>query len=123
VKLSAPLDAEIVVINNASDDDTAVLSQWAGKSQFPACAARVLRQKPPASVRREDWSPRVNPMLVRKEAKACGIVLYGIVLGLVLALPGCNANWPPIGSKEEAKLLARIPHSTEAGGRNNAGEW
>jgi hypothetical protein len=55
-------------------------------------------------------------MLVRKEAKACGIVLYGIVLGLVLALPGCNANWPPIGSKEEAKLLARIPHSTEAGG-------
>jgi hypothetical protein len=54
VKLSAPLDAEIVVINNASDDDTAVLSQWAGKSQFPACAARVLRQKPPASVRRED---------------------------------------------------------------------
>jgi hypothetical protein len=55
VKPSAPLDAEIVVINNASEDDTAaVLSQWAGKSQFPACAARELRQKPPASVRRED---------------------------------------------------------------------
>jgi glycosyltransferase involved in cell wall biosynthesis len=33
---AAPLDAEIVVINNASEDDTAaVLSQWAGKSPFP----------------------------------------------------------------------------------------
>ena len=40
-----------------------------------------------------------NPMLVRK------IVLYGILLGLVLALPGCNANWPAPGSQEEAKLL------------------
>ena len=47
----------------------------------------------------------VNPVLVRKKAKACGGVLYGIVLGLVPALPGCNANWPPIGSKDEAKLL------------------
>ena len=49
---------------------------------------------------------RVNPMLVRKKAKACGIVLYGIVLGLVLALLGCNADWPAPGSKEEARLLA-----------------
>ena len=45
-------------------------------------------------------------MLVRKKAKACGIILYGIVLGLVLALPGCNANWPAPGSQEEAKLLS-----------------
>ena len=50
----------------------------------------------------------VNPVLVRKKAKACGVVLYGTVLGLVVALPGCNANWPPIGSKEEAKLLSRV---------------
>jgi hypothetical protein len=48
-----------------------------------------------------------NPMvLVRKKAKTCGGVLYGIVLGRVLALPGCNANWPAPGSKEEAELLA-----------------
>jgi hypothetical protein len=64
----------------------------------------------------------VNPMLVRKKAKACGIVLYGIMLGLVLALPGCNANWPPIGSKEEAKLLARIPHHEGGGGTTPANE-
>jgi hypothetical protein len=31
-------------------------------------------------------------MLVRKKVKAFGIVLYGIVLGIVLALPGCNAT-------------------------------
>jgi hypothetical protein len=62
-------------------------------------------------------------MLVRKKAKACGIVLYGIVLGLVLALPGCNANWPAPGSKEEARLLAHLPHSgTAGGGGNHAGE-
>jgi hypothetical protein len=48
-------------------------------------------------------------MLVRKKAKACGIVLYRIVLGLVLALPGCNANWPPIGSKAEQEALCRLP--------------
>jgi hypothetical protein len=46
-------------------------------------------------------------MLVRKKARACGIVLYGVVLGLVLALPGCNANWPSPGSKEEANLLGQ----------------
>src|SRR5580693_3507353 len=33
---AAPLDAEIVVINNASEDDTGVvLNQWASKSPFP----------------------------------------------------------------------------------------
>jgi hypothetical protein len=48
-------------------------------------------------------------MLVRKKAKACSIVLYGIVLGLVLALPGCNANWPAIGSKAEQEALCRLP--------------
>jgi hypothetical protein len=61
-------------------------------------------------------------MLVRKKAKACGIVVYGIVLDLVLALPGCNANWPAPGSKEEAQLLASIPHSDHGGGGNHAGE-
>jgi hypothetical protein len=45
-------------------------------------------------------------MLVSKKAKACGMVFYWIVLGLVLALPGCSANWPAPGSQEEAKLLA-----------------
>ena len=59
-------------------------------------------------------------MLVRKKAKACGIVLYGFVLGL--ALPGCNANWPAPGSKEEEQLLANIPHSDHGGGGNHAGE-
>ena len=52
---------------------------------------------------------RVNPMLVRKKAKACDIVFYGIVLGMVLALPGCNANWPAIGSKAEQEALCRLP--------------
>ena|SRR5271155_1541024 len=55
----------------------------------------------------------VNPMLVRKKAKACGIVFYGIVLGLVLALPGCNNTesgpWPPIWSKAEQEALCRLP--------------
>ena len=55
-------------------------------------------------------------MLVRKKAKACGIVLYGIVLGLVLALPGCNADWPAPGSKEEANLLS---HYHPAGGHQD----
>jgi hypothetical protein len=57
-------------------------------------------------------------MLVRKKAEACDIVLYGIVLGLVLALPGCNANWPPIGSEEEAQLLAHY----HPGGGHQDGE-
>jgi hypothetical protein len=62
-------------------------------------------------------------MLVRKRAKTCGIVLSGIVLGLVLALPGCNANWPAPGSKEEANLLAHLPRSGAGGGGGNyAGE-
>jgi hypothetical protein len=47
-----------------------------------------------------------------------GIVLSAIVLGLVLALPGCNANWPPIGSQEEAKLLAQYRGTT---GQKTAG--
>jgi hypothetical protein len=55
-------------------------------------------------------------MLARKKTKACGIVLYRIVLGVVLALPGCNANWPVIGSKAEQEALCRLPghcaHST-----------
>jgi len=67
----------------------------------------------------------VNPMLVRKKAKAYGIVLYGIVLGVVLALPGCNANWPAIGSKAEQEALCRLPghcaHSTPSGA-NHSGE-
>jgi hypothetical protein len=57
-------------------------------------------------------------MLVRKRAKACGGVLYGIVLGLVLALPGCNNTacsaaevrngcWPAIGSKVEQELQVK----------------
>jgi hypothetical protein len=63
-------------------------------------------------------------MLVRKKAGACGILLSGIVLGLVLALPGCNANWPAPGSKEEAKLLAQYNPRTRGpgGGGNYAGE-
>jgi hypothetical protein len=67
----------------------------------------------------------VNPMLVRKKAKACGIVLYGIVLGVVLGLPGCNANWPAIGSKAEQEALCRLPghcaHSTPFSA-NHSGE-
>jgi hypothetical protein len=55
-------------------------------------------------------------MLVRKTAKACGIVLCGIVLGLVLALPGCNADWPAPGSQEEARLLA---HFNPGGGHQD----
>ena len=62
-------------------------------------------------------------MLVRKKAKACGIVLYGIVLGLVLALPGCNNTesgpWPPLWSKAEQEALCGLPghcaHSTPMG--------
>ena len=61
-------------------------------------------------------------MLVRKKTKACGIVLYGIVLGLVLALAGCNANWPAPGSEEEARLLAHVPRSGGKTGANQAGQ-
>ena len=64
-------------------------------------------------------------LMVRKKAKACGIVLYWIVLGLVLVLPGCNADWPPIGSKAEQEALCRLAgycsHSTPLGA-NHAGE-
>ena len=59
-------------------------------------------------------------MLVRKKAGACGILLSGIVLGLVLSLPGCNANWPAIGSQEEAKLLTHA--GPRGGGCTCAGE-
>jgi hypothetical protein len=63
-------------------------------------------------------------MLVRKKAKACAIVLYGIVLGLVLALSGCDNTesgpWPPIWSKAELEALCRLPghcaRSTPMGG-------
>ena len=60
----------------------------------------------------------VKPMSVRRKARAGALVLSGIVLGLVLALPGCNANWPPIGSQEEAKLLAQYRGTT---GQKTAG--
>jgi hypothetical protein len=80
----------------------------------------VLRQKPlPQAFTEKIEVRRINPMLVRKKAWAFGIVLSGIVLVLVLALPGCNANWPPPGSKEEAKLLAQHP---EHSGGNHSGE-
>ena len=63
--------------------------------------------------------------MVREKAKACGSVLYAIMLGLVLALPGCNADWPPIGSKVEQEALCRLPghcaHATP-GGANHSGE-
>ena len=63
--------------------------------------------------------------MVSKRAKACGMVFYWIVLGLVLALPGCNANWPAIGSKAEQEALCRLPghcaHSTPSGA-NHSGE-
>jgi hypothetical protein len=55
---------------------------------------------------------------VRKKARACGIVVYGIALGLLLALLGCNANWPAPGSKEEAQLLAHY----HPGGGSQDGE-
>jgi hypothetical protein len=52
-------------------------------------------------------------MLRRKKAKACGTVFYGIVFGLVLALPGCsNAEsglWPAPWSKAEQEALCRLP--------------
>jgi hypothetical protein len=68
-------------------------------------------------------------MLRRKNAKASGIVLYGIVLGLVLALPGCsntgcssaearNGCWPAIGSKAEQELLR---HAGPRGGGGSYG--
>ena len=64
-------------------------------------------------------------MLVRKKTKKCGIVVYGIVLGLVLALPGCNTNWPAPGSKAEQEALCRLPghcaHSTTFAA-NHSGE-
>jgi hypothetical protein len=118
VKLSAPLDAEIVVINNASEDDTAaVLSQWAGKKPVPGMRRKGLA--PEASRKR---SPRRlksegKPDVGEKGGKGVRHrTLWHFAWPGSGALPGCNANWPPIGSKEEAKLLARIPHSTEAGG-------
>jgi|SRR6516162_4158696 len=61
-------------------------------------------------------------MSVRKKARTGGIVLSGIVLALVLALPGCNANWPPIGSKEEAKLIAQYRGTTGQKGAGHAGQ-
>jgi hypothetical protein len=69
---------------------------------------------------------RVNPMLVRKKAKARGIVLYGIVLGLVVGLPGCNNTqsgpWPPILSKAEQEALCRLPgHCAQSGGSGGGG--
>jgi len=57
-----------------------------GKTQ--QCCARSL----PQAFTEKIEVRRINPMLVRKKAGACGILLSGIVLGLVLALPGCNAN-------------------------------
>jgi hypothetical protein len=81
-----------------------------GKTQRPAPEASRKAFTEKIAVR------GVNPMLVRKKAKACGIVLYGIVLGLVLALPGCNADWPAPVSKEEANLLS---HYHPAGGHQD----
>ena len=65
---------------------------------------------------------RCFPLQVRKKAKACGIVLYGIVLGLVLAVPGCNAtNWPAIGSKGEQEALCQLPgHCAQGGGSGSS---
>jgi hypothetical protein len=65
-------------------------------------------------------------MLVRKKAKACGIVLYGIMLGLVVGLPGCNDTqsgpWPPILSKAEQEALCRLPgHCAQSGGSGGGG--
>jgi hypothetical protein len=59
-------------------------------------------------------------MLVRKKAARCGILLSGIVVGLVLALPGCNADWPAPGSQQEAKLLAHA--GPRSAGGNHSGE-
>jgi hypothetical protein len=58
-------------------------------------------------------------MLVRKKAKACGIVLYGIVLGLVLALPGCNADWPLQGRRRK-RICFRI--TIQLGGTKTAND-
>ena len=65
---------------------------------------------------------RCFALQVRKKAKACGIVLYGIVLGLVLAVPGCNAtNWPAIGSKAEQGALCQLPgHCAQGGGSGSS---
>lgn len=69
-------------------------------------------------------------MFRKKNAKAPGIVLYGIVLGLVLALPGCNNTacsaaqarngcWPAIGSKAEQELLRENAPRGGGGGSLN----
>jgi len=50
------------------------------------------------------------------------VSLYGIVLGLVLAVPGCNAtNWPAIGSKAEQGALCQLPgHCAQGGGSGSS---
>ena len=60
--------------------------------------------------------------VMRVKRELCGIVLYGIVLGLVLAVPGCNAtNWPAIGSKAERGALCQLPgHCAQGGGSGSS---
>jgi hypothetical protein len=57
-------------------------------------------------------------MLVRKKAKACGVVLYGIVLGLVLELPWCNNT----ESFFRDGVLCDLPgHCAQSGGSGGGG--
>jgi hypothetical protein len=88
-----------------------------GKTQ-QSCARSL-----PQALTKKIEANGVKPMSVRKKARAGGIVLSGILLGLVLALPGCNANWPPIGSQEEVKLLAQFncPSGRSVGGTQDYG--
>jgi hypothetical protein len=103
----------------------------AGEDDRDRQDATVLRGSLPQAFTEKSEVRGVNPVLVRKKAKACGDVLYGIVLGLVLAMPGCNNTecsaaevrngcWPAIGSKAEQEALCGLPghcaHSTPMGG-------
>jgi hypothetical protein len=63
-------------------------------------------------------------MLVRMKARRA-TSYFMIVLGVALALPGCNANWPAIGSKAEQEALCHVPgHCARSTvfARNHSGE-
>jgi predicted small secreted protein len=54
-------------------------------------------------------------MSVRKKVKARGIVLYGIVLGVVLALTGCNTMQSVIKDGNLCQLPGHCARSSPLG--------
>ena len=100
------------------------------KSSFPAdiASTRINYGKRHALVPGPRSAQSAKPMGKadgEKEGKGVRHRTLWDCAGLVLVLPGCNADWPPIGSKAEQEALCRLPgycsHSTPLGA-NHAGE-